>query len=151
MLGFADDHTITEKSNVTNGIHIKVVLILPFNTPWKPWNADTSLYWLCHQTLFHHHKNIWKSAVWQCKIIFIIYVCTLVLYIPLYTWKIELICTKFTPHIILLILPSVAISCPISVNYNKFPIVSIISCISCIGNVCLGTKLGNFKVHIKSG
>ena len=43
-----------EKSSITNGMYIKVVLILPINMPRKSWRADTTL----RQT---------EKAVWQCE------------------------------------------------------------------------------------
>ena len=66
-LGFADDRTITEKIRIAIDMHIKVVLILPINMPQKSWRADSTLYWLCHQTFLHNHKDKRKEAVWQRK------------------------------------------------------------------------------------
>ena len=68
-LGSADDWMITEKSSITNGMYIQVVLIIPINMPQKLWYADTTLYWLCHQTLFPPPQ---RQMVWQCETIAIL-------------------------------------------------------------------------------
>ena len=41
-------------------MHI-IVLILPINMPRKLWHADTTLYWLCHQTLLPPPQNKQKK------------------------------------------------------------------------------------------